>query len=118
MEFDENLNPIEPPLEPDWKQTPPPAGPSFNYQPPTPEPPLAASPGPRPVETGRRDSEQAKPQVPPSGPVATPGWKPPMPPQPLMSSQPLSEPDGPHSRRPAANNGTWAKRLMDLITIA
>ena len=66
MEFDENLNPIEPPLEPDWRQTPPPSAPSFDYQAPPPEPSGFKTP----------------PPPPPKPPVAPPPFMPPLPPKP------------------------------------
>ena len=94
MEFDENLNPIEPPLEPDWRQTPPPSAPSFNYQAPPPEPPRTQTP----------------PPPPPKPPVTPPPFTPPLPPK------PLSEPEGSQSRRPAPPVNV-AKRVLDLITI-
>ena len=94
MEFDENLNPIEPPIEPDWKQTPPPTSPSFNYQQPTPPDPL-------------------RPQTPPPAPEVAPSWQPPVPPKPPVAPPPPFMPPKP---KPMAN-GNIAKRFMDLLTI-
>lgn len=68
MEFDENLNPIEPPLEPDWRQTPPPAGPAFDYQ--------------KPAEPSGLKTPPYTPPAPPTPPVMPPPFTPPLPPKP------------------------------------